>query len=88
MNLSDEIFDKEHILLEHDFQTGAIEYSMTGELIPLERVEVALREFMQELKKKLKLYNMSIEFQGIRQQLRDHEKDRIVNELAGRRLTK
>lgn len=27
------------ILLEHDFQTGEIEFSMTGELIPVEILE-------------------------------------------------
>lgn len=50
-NLSNKIFDKKQIINEADIQSGKIEFSMTGELIPLERVEVILKEFIEELKK-------------------------------------
>ena len=49
-NLTKEIWNEKLILKENDFQTGEIEFSMTGELIPLERLEEILWEFVQELK--------------------------------------
>ena len=50
LNLSEKIFNKDLIINEHDFQTGEIEFSMTGELIPLEKLEVILKEFIKNLK--------------------------------------
>jgi hypothetical protein len=49
-DLSEKIFNKDLIIKEHDFQTGEIEFSMTGELIPLEKLEVILKEFIKDLK--------------------------------------
>jgi hypothetical protein len=50
LNLSEKIFNKDLIIKEYDFQTGEIEFSMTGELIPLEKLEVILKEFIKDLK--------------------------------------
>lgn len=38
-NIKENIKNSGSILLEHDFQTEAIEFSMTGELIPVEILE-------------------------------------------------
>ena len=47
-NLSEKI--REFIINENDLQKGTIEFSYTGELVPLEKVENDLKEFIRLLK--------------------------------------
>lgn len=60
-NLSEQIFNKNIIINEATIQEsiakyGGIEFSYTGELIPLEEVECILKEFIEKLKEKTKLH--------------------------------
>ncbi len=75
---------KKRIINEADLQSGAIEFSYTGELVPFEQVEEKFKEFIKILREKLCSDKYGKPLGNKRLYTKDQEiAEEVIDELSG-----